>query len=1430
MITTPQPESATLPVENDLTGFTGSNLSTVFPGWYEASRVTGDDDVPSMSNPTAGSSTWISGTALGATTLRLNLWDDNRNEWIISPKMELEANSRLKFKAAITDFTYAGAGTTTADPDGMQGTDDKVNVLVSTDGCGATWTVIHTFEASTTTDLENVLQDFTLSLEEYTGETVQIAFQGIDGPNDDGPDYEFHIADIIIQETPACDVPVLNATADVTKNSATISWTAPTVGVPTAYEYVVTATEGTPAVDGTETEETEIDLTGLMASTTYYVYVRTVCTDVYSDWTAAGTFTTLCDYFDITATDATDICGIGASTLTATATGGTIKWYATETSSEVLAEGGEFTSPEIGESTSYWVTTSVLSDDVSSTGKIAPPADATGTNIVNWGVVMNVTEPVQLQSVDIYSTTAGTINIKIMNAAMTTELYSTGDVAIAAGGTTTPNVVPLNYSLAPGTGYRMVVKAFNGVTLIRDSASMSFPYGTGAVVVTSSEWGGTYTGTYYYFYNIQYQGQCSAPRTEVAVTVTDAPDIEVSATETTLCDGESTDLSVESENEDYTYIWMPGNLTGATHTVSPAETTVYTVTATDETTGCVEVAEVTVTVNALPGEVTISPSEADVCEGGIQALEVEGATASGDAVLGTGTSSPSSTSHPNPFNAWYGGHKTQMMFKATELEAQGLVAGSTINSLSFDFEASVASALNDLKIRIGSTENTDMAGGFVPVNTLSTYYNASFTPTAGTTGLVEFNLTTPYVWDGSDIIVEVIHNQGNSGNGAGTRIRTTTTDYVSVYYHTRDGMTPAGVDTYDAIAAAGTLAAGTHAIGSSSNRPNVVFNYSLENEVIWSPTTELYMDEEATIPYDGEDTAIVYVKPTAETTYTATVTNAAGCSITESVDVTITVIPAPEATEEQTFCSGATVADLTSEAEVMHWYYSAVGGSELADTTPLLDGTPYFVSQTIDGCESVARTMVMVTVNTVDAPTIEEDVVTFCNEATLADIEMEGEGILWYTSAAGGEALEANTELAEGISIFYASQTVDGCESMSRTAVVTELNITGAPVPADDAPVFCNAATIADIQIEGENIIWYDAEDNVLTAETALENEGVYYASQTINGCESSEMAMVTVSINAPVEPEGDDTQEFCYGGTVGDLVADGAAMWYDAQEGGNMLSMDTALVNGMVYYGSRVVDGCESIARFGVTVTIITVEADAPENVTVCDEYILPELINGNYYTDSNGAGQMLTAGTSITETTDLYVYYVGDSELGCSDENVFTVTINSAAAPSGNDQQSVEVTAGEEATIADLVVTTEGEGTVTWYASEEDAASGTDPLSMDTVITDGSTYYATFTSGDCTSGTFGVTVDVVLGNKGFDMAAFTYHPNPVRNVLNIAYSSEITSVTVFNLLGQQVIAQQPNATEVKVDMSGLADGTYVINVTSGDAVKTFKVVKHNN
>ncbi|TRW23097.1 T9SS type A sorting domain-containing protein [Flavobacterium zepuense] len=1399
-VTTAQlPTAVALPLTNNFTGFTGSNLATAVPGWYEANIPTASGTAPGLTYPAGNTSDWVSSTVLGGTTAKFNLYFDTGNAWIISPKINITANSRLKFKAAITEF--AGGG---VDPERMIGTDDKVRVMVSTDGCGAIWTPIYTFDASNTATLTNVLTDYTLALDAYVGQTIQIAFQAVDGPVNDTPDYDFHIGNILVQLTPDCDIPVVQAATNVTKNSATLSWIAPTVGTPTGYEYVVSTTNATPVAAGTPVTATTANVASLQPSTTYYVFARTNCgLQGYSEWTVATTFTTLCDYPDITATAAASICGTGSVTLGATSTG-TLRWFAAQTGGQPLATGATFATPQISATTTYYAEASTLGATVSA-GKPAPAATSTGSAVTNWGIVFNAVQTVNLESVSVYSTTAGTLNIKVMNAAMTTELFSTGNVAVAAGGTTTPTIIPLNFDVPAGTGYRLVIKASSGVNLIRDTSGVTYPYAgsDGALSVVSSEWGGTTTSSYYYFYDVKYKSLCAGPRQAVVATVTTATPITASASVSAVCAGGPATLTAASANANYVYVWTPGNLTGVEQTVNPTVTTTYTVTATDAGTGCVAIQTVTVNVNPLPAAVTITPAAPAVCANNIQTLVATGGTTPGNATIGTATTLTGDTEQPTAFCNRWPNYWMQTIYTAAELNAAGLTAGN-ITSMAFEVATLGSAATNaNYTVKIGTTALSSFANAtYLATTGYTTVYGPqTYTHTASGWQVITF--ATPYVWDGvSNIVINITHDGADSTNNTQTYYTATAQNTV-IWKYSYTGTTTEGT--------------------ASPKRLNVKFTSVVPSAITWSPATNLYTDAAATTAYTaGANTGTVYFKSATAgaVTYTATATSASSCTSAGTVTVTVNLTEAPAADATQTFCNAATVANLTTTGgTAVQWYAAATGGSALATTTALTDDAVYYASQTLNGCESAVRTAVTAQITVTAAP-VATATQTFCNAATVANLMATGTAVQWYAAATGGTALTAETALVDD-TVYYVSQTIAGCES-ARTAVTAQINVTAAPVAQDQ--LFCTAATVANLTATGTGIQWYAAATGgtALTADTAIVNGTTYYASQTIDTCESLTRAAVVVTLTTTVADAPENVAE-CGSYTLPALSAGNS--YYTATGGtGTMITVGTVIEQTTILYvyaQSGTTPNCTDENSFTITITIV--EADAPANVTECDEYVLPALANGNYFTATGGTGAQLEAGDLIDATTTLYVYATSGT---CTDENTFTVTINSAAAVQGEATQTVTVNNANEATLEDIVVT--ATGTVIWYASEADALAGTNPLAADTMLTAGTTYYAVQTIGNCTSTeVLAVTIDVVLSKEGFDVKAFTYYPNPVNNVLNISYSSDITSVSVFNLLGQQVITTQPNATDAKVDMSALSEGTYMVNVTAGSFVKTIKVVK---
>lgn len=138
---------------------------------------------------------------------------------------------------------------------------------------------------------------------------------------------------------------------------------------------------------------------------------------------------------------------------------------------------------------------------------------------------------------------------------------------------------------------------------------------------------------------------------------------------------------------------------------------------------------------------------------------------------------------------------------------------------------------------------------------------------------------------------------------------------------------------------------------------------------------------------------------------------------------------------------------------------------------------------------------------------------------------------------------------------------------------------------------------------------------------------------------------------------------------------------------------------------------------------------------------------------------------------------------------------------------------------------------GTFTCVDSIDDEGTSVGETYTIVASTLGTTYYINVghysDSGDSPEGPFTIDVTTTLSSDSFDSANFTAYPNPVKDVLNVSYSTEISSIRVINMIGQEVISKTINATSSQVDMSQLSAGTYIVNVTVGDAVKTLKVVK---
>ena len=225
-----------------------------------------------------------------------------------------------------------------------------------------------------------------------------------------------------------------------------------------------------------------------------------------------------------------------------------------------------------------------------------------------------------------------------------------------------------------------------------------------------------------------------------------------------------------------------------------------------------------------------------------------------------------------------------------------------------------------------------------------------------------------------------------------------------------------------------------------------------------------------------------------------------------------------------------------------------------------------------------------------------------------------------------------------------------GCVSLVANTVEIIAFTNTEPLPVATSPQqFCvqQNATLNTIAITGTAIKWYDAaaNGNLLSGTTTLQN-GTYYASQTLTTCESLRIPVVVTIQNTPA-PTGNALQDFCttQKPTIASLVATGTSMiWYNGLSSGVVLPSTTPLTNGVTYYATQTIKGCESVNRLAITVTIVSPSIPVSDSADViCDDL-----------KDGIEAINLQNYNSSITNCTSCtFSYYT--SRTSAEDQEVF-------------------------------------------------------------------------------------------------------------------------------------------------------------------------------
>lgn len=535
----------------------------------------------------------------------------------------------------------------------------------------------------------------------------------------------------------------------------------------------------------------------------------------------------------------------------------------------------------------------------------------------------------------------------------------------------------------------------------------------------------------------------------------DAPNITLAAADAEICYGESTTLSASGG---VTYTWDNGLPSGGSNQVSPEVTTTYTVTGEDAN-GCEADATVTITVNQLP-VLTIDADD----------ISCNGAGDGEATVSATGAGSYTYAWSPN------GG---------SNATATGLDAGTYTVTVTDGNDCE-----SEISISITEPDAITLSTSSVESDCSESTGSATVTAVGGT-GDYSYawdanaaNQTSATATDLSAGVYEVTVTDDNS-----------CTESISVTVGNPDAPEIDDVTVTDVTCEGGDD--GSISVVASGGTGELTYS--------WSP--------------NSENTA--GIEDLTEGTYVITITDEAGCVKDSIIEIDFeNLMPVVEVDAlVNELCEGGAIeltstvlnegADPTYSWEGPNGFTSSDQNPTIPNSTVDADGT-YTLTVTGDGgCESTVAS-VEITVNpTPEAPTAENNQ-EFCGEGTVADLLATGENVVWYDAEVGGNVIDNSISLTDG-GVYYATQTVDGCESESVavTVEIFDLPVAGT-ISGDD--LMCEGGELTLTSDGDASGVWSSSDNNIAVVDTdgnvtngdAIGTVTIYYTVDGEGDCEAS--------------------------------------------------------------------------------------------------------------------------------------------------------------------------------------------------------------------------------------------------------------------------------------------------------------------------------------
>jgi gliding motility-associated-like protein len=525
------------------------------------------------------------------------------------------------------------------------------------------------------------------------------------------------------------------------------------------------------------------------------------------------------------------------------------------------------------------------------------------------------------------------------------------------------------------------------------------------------------------------------------------------STNTTICAGATASLSAGGA---VTYTWSPAaglsSVNGASVSASPAATTIYTVAGTDGA-NCTSSATVQVTVGGNP-VVAVSPN-ATVCPAGSATL-----TASG-------------------------------VVSYTWSPASGL---SSANGASVIATPAATTVYTVTGTNAGGCTGTASVQVLVDVNpVIAVSPNATVCP-AGSATLIASGAGS-YTWSPSATL--------SSANGASVTATPAATTIYTVSGTNANGC--AGTNTVQvSLSTNPTVTGSPNATICAST--NTVLTAAGAVSYTWSPAGSL----------SSANGPSVTASPTAFTIYTVTGANAAGCTGTYTVSISVINTPTITTTGG-TLCASSSATLTASGATSYAW--SPASGLNSANAASVIATPSVTTTYTVTGLTGACSGSAIATASMiVVSPTITASSNTYCAGGTAITLTGSGASTYsWLPTSGLSSTSGATVSASPTVTTTYTLTGSAGACTASSTITINVASVSSLSIVAGSTLICPNGSGTALIASGGSTYTWSPGSQMTSTIQANPLNTTTYTViGQSAAGC-ATIPAVITVSVSPAI-------------------------------------------------------------------------------------------------------------------------------------------------------------------------------------------------------------------------------------------------------------------------------------------------------------------------